>query len=85
MTWDEKVEMVTAFNNDDIDDAVKIFSDANEWDSQALDMFLNLFNILQVEKLLPIKERFFAINVDDIGWRAQVRFDVMKQKLEELS
>ena len=37
MTWDEKVEMVTAFNN------------------------------------------------DDIGWRAQVRFDVMKQKLEELS
>lgn len=85
MTWDEKVEMVTAFNNDDIDVAVKIFSDANEWDSQALDMFLNSFNILQVEKLLPIKERFIAINVDDIGWRAQVRFDVMKQKLEELS
>lgn len=85
MTWDEKVEMVTAFNNDDIDVAVKIFSDANEWDSQALDMFLNSFNILQIEKLLPIKERFIAINVDDIGWRAQVRFDVMKQKLEELS
>ena len=85
MTWDEKVEMVTAFNNDDIDTAVKIFSDADEWDSQALDMFLNSFNILQIEKLLPIKERFIAINVDDIGWRAQVRFDVMKQKLEELS
>lgn len=85
MTWDEKVEMVIAFNNDDIDTAIKIFSDANEWDSQALDMFLNSFNILQIEKLLPIKERFIAINVDDIGWRAQVRFDVMKQKLEELS
>lgn len=85
MTWDEKVEMVTAFNNDDIDVAVKIFSDANEWDSQALNMFLNSFNILQIEKLLPIKERFIAINVDDIGWRAQVRFDVMKQKLEDLS
>ena len=85
MTWDEKVEMVTAFNNDDIDTAIKIFSDANEWDSQALDMFLNSFNILQIEKLLPIKERFIAINVDDVGWRAQVRFDVMKQKLEELS
>ena len=85
MTWDEKVEMVTAFNNDDIDTVIKIFSDANEWDSQALDMFLNSFNILQIEKLLPIKERFIAINVNDIGWRAQVRFDVMKQKVEELS
>ena len=82
MTWDEKVAMVTAFNNDNVDDAVKIFSNAEEWDSQCLDMFLNSFSILQIEKLLPIKERLLATNLDDIGWRAQVRFNVIKQKLE---
>ena len=82
MTWDEKVLMVTAFNNDDVDEAVKIFSNAEEWDSQCLDMFFNSFSVLEVEKLLPIKDRLLAINLDNVGWRAQVRFDVIKQKLE---
>ena len=82
MTWEEKEKMATALNSGEPDETIKLLSEAEDWDDQAVDIFVNSFSILESDKLLPIKERFINFDSSNLGLRGQIRYDLIKLELE---
>jgi len=71
MKWEDKIEMVKLLNSGKYKEAVDFFSKEEEWDDQAVDMFVTGFNLVKWELLRPIKERITSVKCND--FRVAVR------------
>ena len=80
MTWENKIEMVKLLNNEKYEEAVELFGKEQDWDDQAVEMFVLGFDLTQCEFLEPIKERITTVKTND--WRTAVRLAVIEQKLK---
>ena len=65
MTWEDKIEMVKLLNKGKYEEAVDFFGKEEDWDEQALSMFLFCFDLTQCELLEPIKERITKVETND--------------------
>lgn len=79
MTWEDKIEMVKLLNNEKYKEAVEMFGKEQDWDEQAVQMFVIGFDLTQCEFLEPIKERITTVKTND--WRTAVRLAFIEQKL----
>lgn len=61
MGWEDKCKMVSFLNNGNYKEAVDLFAKEQDWDDQAVDMFVTGFDLTQHELIEPIKERIRAI------------------------
>lgn len=81
MTWDDKIEMAKLLNNGKYEEAVEFFGKEQDWDAQAVDMFVTGFDLLKCELLLPIKERI--INAEPSDFRTAFRLSFIRSELEK--
>lgn len=81
MKWEDKIEMVRLLNNGQYKEAVDFFSKEQDWDEQAVEMFVNGFDLTQCELLEPIKERICSVKVVD--FRTAVRLAVIQDLFDK--
>lgn len=81
MTWENKTEMIRLLNNEKYEEAVDFFRKENDWDDQAVEMFVLGFNLTKCELLKPIKERI--VNVTSPDFRTAFRLAIIQEELEK--
>ena len=81
MTWENKTEMIRLLNNEKYEEAVDFFRKENDWDDQAVEMFVLGFNLTKSELLNPIKERI--VNVTSPDFRTAFRLAIIQEELEK--
>ena len=79
MDWNTKIEMVKALNNGNYEQAVSIFSQDEDWDSQAIDMFITGFNLSEYRLLEPLKERILNTDSEYLPLRAALRWETIRE------
>lgn len=79
MDWNTKIEMVKALNKGNYEQAVSIFSQDENWDSQAIDMFITGFNLSEHRLLEPLKERILNTDSEDLSFRASLRWETIRE------
>lgn len=77
--------MCKYLNNQQYKEAVEVFANAEEWDSQAIDMFANGFPLTEIDLLKPLRDRILSVEDANIGWRALIRWATIKDELEKLT
>ena len=65
MEWEDKVKMVYLLNNGLYQEAVDLFSKEEDWDEQAVTMFVCGFDLTKCGLLEPIKERICNATTED--------------------
>ena len=65
MTWEDKGEMIRLMNNRLYKEAVELFSKEQDWDDQAVTMFVFGFDLTQCNLLEPIKDRITKVQTED--------------------
>lgn len=81
MKWENKIEMVRLLNNGYYKDAVEFFGKEEDWDDQAVDMFVTGFDLTQCELLKPIKEKI--CNVKSENFRIAMRLAVIQEYFDK--
>lgn len=81
MEWDNKVKMAHLLNRGMYKEAVELFGNEQDWDEQAVEMFVNGFDLGQYELLTPIKERI--TNVESTDMRTAMRLGLIQIKFEQ--
>lgn len=61
MNWEDKCKMVSLFNEGKYKEAVDLFAKEQDWDDQAIDMFVTGFDLTQRELIEPIRERLRGV------------------------
>lgn len=85
MTWEDKVEMASLFNNGQLEEAISFFGRQEDWDLQAIDMFVTCINLFKCELCLPLDERIQKINASSLpSFRSQLRLAMLQRRLDEL-
>lgn len=65
MEWEDKVNMVRLLNNSLYQEAIDLFSNEEDWDEQAVTMFVFGFDLTKCSLLEPIKERICNATTED--------------------
>ena len=65
MEWEDKVKMVRLLNNGLYQEAVDLFNKEEDWDEQAVTMFVFGFDLTKCSLLEPIKERICNATTED--------------------
>jgi hypothetical protein len=81
MDWDDKCKMDELLNNELYQEAVDFFGKQEDWDDQAVTMFVNGFDLTQYELLASIKERLNKLTTPD--YRTAIRLAFIQKKFEE--
>lgn len=85
MTWEEKVKMVNAINEDRLLDAVNILKENEDSiDEQAMSMFINGIPIDNVLLLLPVKDlikEWYPSRLNDL--RGNIRINMTKLMIDK--
>lgn len=76
MTWEDKGEMIRLMNNGLYKEAVELFSKEQDWDDQAVTMFVFGFDLTQCNLLEPIKDRITKVQTED--FRTALRLGVIQ-------
>lgn len=85
MTWKEKCEMIRLFNNRQCEEAVALFGQQQDWDEQAVDMFVKAMDLTKAELCLPIEDRIQALSVKMLSnFRSKLRLIMLQCELEKL-
>lgn len=74
MKWESKIEMVKLLNSGKYEEAVDLFGKEEDWDDQAVDMFVTGFNLVEWELLRPIKERITSVKCNDFRVAARLAY-----------
>lgn len=77
MKWEDKVNMVRLLNNGLYQEAVDLFSKEQDWDGQAVIMFINGFDLTKCNLLEPIKERICKVTTED--FRTAMRLALIQE------
>ena len=80
MSWEDKCKMVSLLNEGNYKEAVNLFAKEQDWDDQAVDMFVTGFDLTQCELIRPIKERFRAITTGN--FLVSIRLAALNKLLE---
>lgn len=80
MSWEDKCKMVSLLNEGKYKEAVDLFSNEQDWDDQAVDMFVTGFDLTQRELIRPIKERLRAITTGN--FLVAIRLAALNKLLE---
>lgn len=85
MTWDDKIELVKLLNNEKYEEAVEFFGKEQDWDEQAVIMFVTGFDLSKYELLLPIKERIEKETSPDMMTAMRLSFmcEMLSEKNED--
>ena len=77
MDWNNKTELAKLLNNQKYEEAISMFSKEDEWDYQAIEIFVTGFDITKCDLLEPIKDRFLKLEdekiVDSLSFRSSIR------------
>ena len=76
MTWEDKGELVRLLNNGLYKEAVKFFGNEDDWDDQAVSMFVLGFDLSQCELLEPIRDRITEVQTND--FKTAIRLGVIQ-------
>lgn len=79
MDWNTKIKMVEALNKGNYEQAVSIFSQDKDWDSQAIDMFITGFNLSEHRLLEPLKERILNTDSEYLSSGAALRWETIRE------
>ena len=80
MSWEDKCRMVSLLNEGNYKEAVDLFAKEQDWDDQAVDMFVTGFDLTQRELIRPIKERLRAITTGN--FLVAIRLAALNKLLE---
>lgn len=81
MEWEDKCKMVSLLNEGKYKEAVDLFAKEQDWDDQAVDMFVTGFDLTQRELIRPIKERLRAITTTG-NFLVAIRLAALNKLLE---
>ena len=65
MIWEDKCKMVSLLNEGKYKEAVDLFAKEQDWDDQAIDMFVTGFDLAHHELIEPIRERLSVVTTDN--------------------
>ena len=85
MEWNKKRKMVTLLNNEQYKEAVEMMKDEQDWDGQAVDMFITGFDISQSHLCVEIKDRLLEYDSEKLYWRSAIRLETLKIELSNNS
>lgn len=80
MSWEDKCKMVSLLNNGNYKEAVDLFAKEQNWDDQAVDMFVTGFDLTQRELIEPIRERLSTVTTDN--YRVAIRLAALDELLK---
>ena len=81
MKWEDKAEMIRLLNNRLYQEAVDLFSKEQNWDGQAVTMFVFGFDLTKCDLLEPIKERLCQVATED--FRTAMRLALIQEYFNE--
>lgn len=85
MTWEDKIEMVRLFNNGQLEEAISFFGSQEDWDLQAIDMFVTAVDLSKVELCLPLDKRLQKIDASSLpSFRSQLRMAMLQTQFDKL-
>ena len=82
MKWDKKVKMATLLNKGQYKEVVDLMKDEQDWDSQAVDMFITGFDLSWFYLCGEIKDRLLEYNSVGMDLTSRLRLEMLKIKLE---
>lgn len=82
MKWEDKVNMVRLLNNGLYQEAVDLFSKEQDWDEQAVIMFITGFDLTKCNLLEPIKERICNVTTED--FRTAMRLALIQEHFNKV-
>ena len=82
MKWEDKGEMIRLLNNGKYEEAVGFFGKEQDWDDQAVEMFVLGFDLTKCALLEPIRERITKVNTPD--FRTAMRLAVIQEELDKI-
>ena len=80
MKWEDKIQMVQLLNEGKYKEAVDLLAKEQDWDDQAIDMFVTGFDLTQRELIEPIKERLRAVKTNN--FRVAIRLVALDKPLK---
>lgn len=80
MEWDDKIQMAKLLNNGKYAEAVEFIKD-KDIDAQAMDMFINGFNLNQCALLEPIKSLILSYDSGVLDWSSSLRLEIAKNRI----
>lgn len=83
MTWEDKGEMIRLMTNGLYKEAVELFGKEQDWDDQAVAMFVFGFDLTQCNLLEPIKDRITKVQTED--FRTAFRLGVIQAYFDKQS
>lgn len=85
MTLEDKVEMVRQFNNGQLEEAISFFGSQEDWDLQAIDLFVTAIDLSKCELCISLDERIQKINASSLpSFRSQLRLEMLQTQLDKL-
>ena len=82
MKWDKKVKMATLLNKEQYKEAIEMMKEEEDWDSQAVDMFITGFDLSWFHLCGEIKDRLLEYNSVGMDLTSRLRLEMLKIKLE---
>ena len=82
MKWDKKVKMATLLNKEQYKEAIEMMKEEEDWDSQAVDMFITGFDLSLSHLCGEIKDRLLEYNSAGMDLTSRLRLEMLKIKLE---
>lgn len=82
MKWDKKVKMATLLNKEQYKEAIEMMKEEEDWDSQAVDMFITGFDLSLSHLCGEIKDRLLEYNSVGMDLTSRLRLEMLKIKLE---
>ena len=77
--------MAALLNKEQYKEAVDLMKDEQDWDGQAVDMFITGFDISQSHLCGEIKDRLLEYDSEKLDWRSALRLETLKIELSNNS
>lgn len=85
MEWNKKRKMAALLNKGQYKEVVDLMKDEQDWDGQAVDMFITGFDISQSHLCGEIKDRLLEYDSGKLDWRSALRLETLKIELSNNS
>ena len=85
MEWNKKRKMAALLNKGQYKEAVDLMKDEQDWDGQAVDMFITGFDLSQSHLCGEIKDRLIEYDSGKLDWRSALRLETLKIELSNNS
>ena len=85
MEWNKKQKMAALLNKGQYREVVDLMKDEQDWDGQAVDMFITGFDISQSHLCGEIKDRLLEYDSGKLDLRSGLRLEMLKIELSNNS